>query len=67
MIDVRVREDHAVERFWLTTEMRILGVHLGPPTLEQAAIEKDAQAVGLDQMLTSRDLSCRTVEGDLQT
>ena len=67
MIDVRVREDHAVERFWLTAEMRILGVRLGPPTLEQAAIEKDAQAVGLEQMLTSRDLSCRTVEGDLQT
>jgi hypothetical protein len=67
MIDVRVREDHAVERFWVTAEMRVLGVRLGPPTLEQAAIEKDAEAVGLEQMLTSCDLSCCTVEGDLHT
>jgi hypothetical protein len=38
MIDVRVRQDHAIERFRLAAEMRILGVRLGPSPLEQAAV-----------------------------
>ncbi len=67
VINVGVRKHHAVEFLRLTTEAGIFSAGLGPMTLEQAAVEQQAQRVGLDQVLAARDLAGRAVKCDFQS
>ena len=52
-----VRKHDGVEFARLAAKVPILGVSLGSMSLEQSAVEQNAERVGFEQMLTAGDLS----------
>ena len=57
MVDVGVRKHDGVEFARLRAKVPILGVTLGPVPLENTAVQKQSERIGLEQMLTARDFS----------
>ena len=66
VIDVRVREQHGVDRARVEGELAVEDLGLGAPSLEQSAVEQKAPPLELEQMPRAGDRPRGAVEGDVQ-
>ena len=67
MVDVRMREDHVVDRLGVDREVTVLLERLLAVPLVEPAVEQDPLAVGLDEVHRPRRRLCRSVEGNFHT
>ena len=65
VINVRMRENDAVEVFRVTVELLVLLARFLAATLKKTAVEQHAQVVGLDEMLAAGDFSRRPEKREL--